>query len=142
MKKIIQYSFTLILCCIVMSCTKERVEYVKGKDGSTILFGEVAPKENEGKVGDFYLDTKSSLLYGPKNDKGWGTPLSLAGDEGPEGENGEPSGTPGRIYTGSAAPTDSYPSNPKEGDWYLDFKNKKLYPRNKDTWGTPIDLGN
>jgi hypothetical protein len=61
-----------------------------GADGSQIYAGDGTPDESFGETGDFYLDTESYNLYGPKSEEGWGTPLNLRGPEGPQGEQGEP----------------------------------------------------
>lgn len=49
-----------------------------GTNGNTILNGSGAPT-SIGTNGDFYLDTSTSTLYGPKTDSGWGTGTSLIG---------------------------------------------------------------
>jgi hypothetical protein len=59
-----------------------------GADGSQIYAGEGSPDESFGETGDFYLDTESYDLYGPKSGDGWGTPINLRGPEGPQGEQG------------------------------------------------------
>jgi hypothetical protein len=51
-------------------------------DGKTILNGTVAPSVLTGSVGDFYLNTATSSLYGPKTALGWGTATSLKGTLG------------------------------------------------------------
>jgi formylglycine-generating enzyme required for sulfatase activity len=59
-----------------------------GVNGRTILSGTVAPATGTGVVGDFYLNTTTTALYGPKTTSGWGTPKSLAGS----GNSGAASG--------------------------------------------------
>ena len=63
-----------------------------GKDGNLILSGNGPPKEDQGIIGDYYLDTGSYELYGPKyyfppilGQPGfisWGTPVALKGSPG------------------------------------------------------------
>lgn len=53
-----------------------------GAAGNTMLNGSGAPGASLGKPGDFYLDTSSYLLYGPKMATGWGTAVSLQGPAG------------------------------------------------------------
>lgn len=43
-----------------------------GADGRTILNGEGAPEDSLGENGDFYIDTLTTELYGPKTDDVWG----------------------------------------------------------------------
>ncbi len=37
--------------------------------------GKGGPKADLGKSGDYYLDTTTSVIYGPKNNNGWPTPV-------------------------------------------------------------------
>jgi hypothetical protein len=54
-----------------------------GSDGRTILSGSGAPT-TQGEDGDFYLDTATSTLYGPKNVT-WPAGVSLVGPAGADG---------------------------------------------------------
>ena len=44
---------------------------VVGQDGSKIYAGTTAPTNSVGKAGDWYIDTLSKRLYGPKTNTGW-----------------------------------------------------------------------
>ena len=55
---------------------------------NTILNGKGAPKSSLGIDGDFYIDTRSLLLYGPKAKGKWPTPQSIQGPTGPAGNDG------------------------------------------------------
>jgi hypothetical protein len=57
-----------------------------GTNGATILSGSGTPSSSTGAVGDFYLDTTSETLYGPKASSGW--PSSGTGLIGPQGQAG------------------------------------------------------
>jgi hypothetical protein len=106
-----------------------------GDDGSMIYSGQDAPDASIGENGDYYLDETTGELYGPKNDDGWGTPISLQGPPGQDGEDGEDGS---QIYSGTGAPADSLGV---EGDYYLDESNYELYgPKSSSGWGTPINL--
>jgi hypothetical protein len=50
---------------------------------NTIRNGDVVPPATLGNDGDFYLDTSTSLLYGPKLDDAWGAPTSMVALEVP-----------------------------------------------------------
>lgn len=51
--------------------------------GNTILHGTIPPVSAEGQEGDFYLDTVTAALYGPKGATTWpGSPISLIGPPG------------------------------------------------------------
>ncbi|MGC8481736.1 MAG: hypothetical protein ACP5PJ_09320 [Acidimicrobiales bacterium] len=72
-----------------------------GANGNTILNGTGEPPTTLGQVGDFYLDTSTEVIYGPKTASGWplsGTSIVGAqGSQGPEGPQGPqgPQGNPG-----------------------------------------------
>ena len=80
-----------------------------GPRGAQILTGKDAPElttKNIGEIGDFYISTIDSTLYGPKSDKGWPkTGVKLQGAAGINGSNGGvgpqgPTGpTGGTVYT-------------------------------------------
>ena len=61
-----------------------------GKDGTTILSGAAKPSKEIGKVGDYYIDTASHVIYGPAVrvcppypcTTGWGGGTSLVGPPG------------------------------------------------------------
>ena len=57
----------------------------QGTAGNAILNGTTAPPADTlGAVGDFYLDTATEMLYGPKTSVGWpSTGTSLVGAQGP-----------------------------------------------------------
>ena len=49
----------------------------KGEPGNSILNGSGAPSAGIGNNGDFYIDTLTFYMYGPKNGGIWGTPILL-----------------------------------------------------------------
>lgn len=60
-----------------------------GSDGKTVLNGEGAPANSLGVDGDFYIDTDTSEIYGPKGDVTagqWPPPTDLKGANGAEGQ--------------------------------------------------------
>jgi len=59
-----------------------------GAGANTILHGTGVPGSGVGAVGDFYIDTAASNIYGPKTSGGWGSPTSLIGPAGANGTNG------------------------------------------------------
>ena len=60
---------------------------VDGVDGNTILNGTVAPT-TEGVNGDFYIDTVTNLIYGPKAGGTWPSGIPLGGADGDDGDDG------------------------------------------------------
>lgn len=53
-----------------------------GVDGNTVLSGSGAPSSGLGVDGDFYIDTATEEIYGPKTAGVWGSPTSLIGSIG------------------------------------------------------------
>jgi hypothetical protein len=76
-----------------------------GAPGTGILNGTTAPT-TQGVTGDFYLDTATEVLYGPKAGGTWpGTGTSLVGPKGTKGTKGT-SGTLGPVCTSPGKGTD------------------------------------
>lgn len=60
-----------------------------GRDGTAILYGEIPPAADVGHDGDFYYDTSTDIMYGPKAGGVWPPGASLVGDPGPQGPKGD-----------------------------------------------------
>lgn len=101
-----------------------RAVFLEGTDGKSILSGIVAPDAAVGVVGDFFLDTATYLLYGPKvADEGleWATSVSIKGADGEAGA----AGTAGRtILHGTYTPN---AEDGVEGDFFLRTDTTVLY---------------
>src|SRR5574343_1543667 len=60
-----------------------------GGSGSGLLAGPSLPPPATGGVGDYWLDTRTYTLYGPKTANGWPSAgVSLVGPAGPKGATG------------------------------------------------------
>lgn len=68
---------------------------------NTILNGKGAPKSSLGANGDFYIDTRSLLIYGPKSKGKWPTPQSIQGPTGASGSDGK-NGADGKAISGAS----------------------------------------
>jgi hypothetical protein len=55
---------------------------------ATILSGKTPPYSAIGKNGDFYIDTKNLMFYGPKKNGSWPLGISMKGANGSDGNNG------------------------------------------------------
>ncbi|GAA5522657.1 collagen-like protein [Aliifodinibius salicampi] len=109
-----------------------------GEDGSVIHAGSGAPSADTGVNGDYYLNQDTGELYGPKNDDGWGTPISLQGQDGVDGQDGADGEDGSQIHSGTSSPDASLGI---VGDYYLDKSNFDFYgPKTNSGWGTPINL--
>jgi hypothetical protein len=104
-----------------------------GEDGSMMYSGQGAPGSDIGDNDDYYLDTDTGEMYGPKDGDGWGNPIMvLMGQDGQDGEDGS------QIHAGSGAPSSSLG---QIGDFYLDQANYDMYgPKTDQGWGSPINL--
>jgi hypothetical protein len=69
---------------------------------NTILNGKGAPLSTEGIDGDFYIDTRSLLIYGPKKSKKWPAPQSLQGPVGASGTDGKNGGEGKTVSSASS----------------------------------------
>jgi hypothetical protein len=56
-----------------------------GADGKTVLNGATPPTSGLGSDGDFYINTATDEIYGPKAAGAWGSGTSLKGAAGPAG---------------------------------------------------------
>jgi len=109
-----------------------------GAPGNTVLSGVGVPSNSIGNNGDFYLDTSTWTIYGPKANGAWPAGVSLVsqasgGGSGGNGSGGSGSGsTGGHIWSGSGAPTDNIGA---DGDFYLDTSTSTLYgPKTDGKW--------
>jgi len=149
MKKLL-YVLTISLSLNLMSCGKdgdlgpegprgergERGEAgIDGMDGSTVLNGTSAPKDTEGKNGDFYVNINTYEIYGPKKDNKWGNPKSLLGAKGDKGDKGDRGATGAKGDKGDKGDTEyellSGNTDPTEagrlGDFYINTRSKVLF---------------
>jgi len=69
---------------------------------NTILNGKGAPLSTLGIDGDFYIDTRSLLIYGPKQSKKWPMPQNLQGPVGASGTDGRNGGEGKTISSASS----------------------------------------
>ena len=93
-------------------------------DGGELLSGPAAPTAGDGANGDFWLDTSTNDLYGPKENGAWpATTVSFSE----------------QILSGIVAPLSTLG---KVNDYYFDSAKKELYgPKTASGWGVPTSLG-
>lgn len=127
-----------------------------GADGKTILNGTAAPVGGLGTEGDFYLNTLTNRLYGPKTAGAWGAGVTLVGPQGATGTAGT-NGTNGT--NGAAGATGAAGSNGVDGktvrsgsgvpsgglgvdgDFYINTAANTLYgPKTAGAWGSSTSL--
>jgi hypothetical protein len=106
-----------------------------GQDGKSILHGTANPSMAIGNEGDFYINTTTNTLYGPKSATSWGPFTSLVGPQGPQGL----AGLDGRsILNDTVNPTASIGN---DGDFYINTLTNTLFgPKTALGWGTGTSL--
>jgi hypothetical protein len=67
-----------------------------GTNGTAVLNGTSVPSTSIGNNGDFFINTATNTLYGPKANGAWPAGTSLVGPQGPQGLQG-PTGPQGPI---------------------------------------------
>jgi hypothetical protein len=101
-------TFSIIAAPITSAATKPKAAgRTSATIPNTILNGKGAPLTRIGIDGDFYIDTRSLLIYGPKKSGKWPLPQNLQGPVGANGADGK-NGSEGKtIATAStiAGPT-------------------------------------
>ena len=68
---------------------------------NTILNGKGAPLSSTGIDGDFYIDTRSLLIYGPKKSGKWPAPQNIQGPVGANGVDGK-NGNEGKTVSSAS----------------------------------------
>ncbi|MDD2564560.1 MAG: collagen-like protein, partial [Salinivirgaceae bacterium] len=120
-----------------------------GIDGRTILNGSDNPSTVDGADDDFYINTSTNTLFGPKTEGIWSSGVLLIGPQGnigPAGADGEqgPSGIDGSagcngrtILHGNSNPT----VQGADGDFYINTTTNMLFgPKMTGIWPAGISL--
>ena len=94
-----------------------------GPRGSSVLNGSVDPVAGTGVDGDFYINTTSNAIFGPKASGAWGAGKSIGGNS---------------VLNGITDPTSSNGSN---GDFYINTATNTIYgPKANGTWPAGVSL--
>lgn len=113
-----------------------------GAPGSKWLADSGGPSNILGANGDFYLDTATGDIYGPKTAGAWGSSVyNIAeGQQGPPGSAGAPGeqGVPGASFLGGSGVPDNATVG-FNGDFYFNTDNGDIYgPKAAGLWGSPV----
>jgi len=95
-----------------------------GADGRSVLSGSGAPSGGAGVNGDFYINTATSDIYGPKTGGGWGSPTSLIGATGSTGGAGSAGADGKTVRNGAGAPSGGLGN---DGDFYVNTTATTIY---------------
>ena len=99
-----------------------------GSDGRTILSGSVDPT-SEGEDGDFYINTSSWEIFGPKATT-WPAGVPIVGADGQDGADGR------TILSGTVDPT----NEGEDGDFYINTATTTLFGPKNVMWPTGVSL--
>lgn len=101
--------------------------------GNGILNGTVNPT-TEGNNGDFYLNTSTNFIFGPKAGGVWPSGVSLVGPTGATGAAGTNGNT---VLNGAVNPT----TEGVNGDFYINTASNTLFgPKSAGVWPSGISL--
>ena len=102
---------------------------IDGLDGNTILNGIINPVSTTGIDGDFYLNTITNNLFGPKNGGVWSAGVNLIGTNGLNGKT---------ILNGNIDPI---VATGTIGDFYINTASNKLFgPKSAGVWPAGVSL--
>jgi hypothetical protein len=109
-----------------------------GKNGLNILNGTADPSSGAGVDGEFYINTTTQTIFGPKTSGAWPTGIPLVGPAGVAGTNGT-NGTNGlNVLNGTSDPTSGIGVN---GEFYINTSSNKIFgPKTSGAWPTGIPL--
>lgn len=137
------------------SIGSQGIQGTQGVRGATFLSGSTGPVSTTTAIdGDYYLNTTTRLLYGPRatvsGTASWGGAIDLKGETGAQGTTGTqgligadgPAGS--KIFYGNEVPTSTFPSSTerREGDFYIDLVAGRLYGgfTTSQSWGAGVSL--
>jgi hypothetical protein len=138
---------------------------IAGANGKSILNGTINPSVSIGSDGDFYINTSTNVLFGPKLNGSWNNGISLRGPQGLQGAQGPqgltgtqgiqgPQGLTGAqgiqgpqglagidgrtILNGRSDPANNIGSN---GDFYINTSTSYFFgPKSNGSWPQGISL--
>ena len=104
-------------------------------DGKSVLSGAVDPT-TEGVDGDFYINTTTWTIFGPKAGGVWPAGVSLVGPAGADGADGV-DGVDGKtVLSGAIDPT----TEGVDGDFYINTATWKVFGPKATTWPAGISI--
>ncbi|MBK8686273.1 MAG: hypothetical protein IPN26_15555 [Bacteroidetes bacterium] len=118
-----------------------------GVNGKSVLNGNTNPNVGIGTDGDFYINTNTNQIFGPKTSGVWGSGVSLVGPQGvvgsagPAGATGAtgPAGVNGKtVLSGTINPASGTGTN---GDFYINTNTNQIFgPKTSGVWGSGVSL--
>lgn len=118
-----KYFIILFAAVILQVSCKKPTDGKPGVNGNNIIQGEGIPKMSIGMEGDYYFDSKTNVLWGPKSSTNWGSGIELTGST---------------LLSGGINP---FFSTGKINDYYLNWATKTLFgPKTVNGWGKGMAL--
>ncbi len=101
-----------------------------GTDGRTVLSGQTDPASGTGVDGDFYINTDTSKIFGPKASGAWPTGVTLIGPAGNDGRT---------LLNGPNAPSVGIGA---VGDFFIDTAANQIYGPKlaANNWGPATNI--
>jgi len=113
-----------------------------GTNGNGVLNGNVVPSNLQGNDGDFYINTTTNTIYGPKANGTWPVGVSLVGPSGPAGGPAGPPGVAGTngnsVLNGTVNPNGA---TGVDGDFYINTLTNEMFgPKSAGIWPQGVSL--
>ena len=103
-----------------------------GTDGESVLSGPQAPVATDGADGDFWIDTATSFIYGPKVSGAWPAGVSLIGPAGTNGTDGR------TLLNGTVDPV---AGDGEDGDFFINTTSNEIFgPKASGAWPTGTSI--
>ncbi len=120
---------------------------VAGADGKTVSNGTSNPVSGTGANGDFYINTATNTLFGPKANGAWPSGVSLVGPIGATGAQGIQGATGLAGVAGADGKTvrngtaDPVSGTGVDGDFYINTAANTLFgPKANGAWPSGVSL--
>jgi hypothetical protein len=105
---------------------------LQGEKGSSIITGSGLPSNSLGRTGDYYLNSLTNILYGPKGVTEWpSSGILIQGTQGLQGDKGDRGYS---VYEGATNPSNSLGL---DGDIYIQSASNAIYTKSSGVWQTP-----
>jgi hypothetical protein len=109
-----------------------------GKNGLNILNGPTNPSPITGTDGEFYINTSTQTIFGPKTSGAWPAGILLVGPTGTAGTNGTNGINGLNVLNGTSDPTSGIGVN---GEFYINTLSNKIFgPKTSGAWPAGISL--
>ncbi|WP_439372906.1 hypothetical protein [Bradyrhizobium sp. DASA03120] len=108
----------------------------QGPRGNAVLYGAADPTAGDGIDGDFWINTTSHFIFGPKAAGAWPAGASLIGPQGPQGIKGDTGQRGSLWFEGAGAP--GAIAGALDNDNYLNTTNGDVYNYASGAWGAPV----